>query len=76
MGEVSALGAEVEGPLSHGLSRDSSPIGGAKASNNTVIPNQFSFLVWESPSNSGLLIVMQTVLLYRFPEFIHEKRYS
>ena len=40
MGEVSALGAEVEGPLSHGLSRDSSPIGGAKASNNIVIPNQ------------------------------------
>ena len=33
-------------------------------------------LVWESPSNSGLLIVMQTVLLYRLPEFIHEKRYS
>ena len=30
MGEVSALGAEVEGPLSHGLSRDSSPTGGAK----------------------------------------------
>ena len=42
LGEVSALGAEVEGPLSHGLSRDSSPIRGAKASNNTVIPNQFS----------------------------------
>ena len=33
-------------------------------------------LVWESPSNFGLLIVMQTVLLYRFPEFIHEKWYS
>ncbi|MGN1027810.1 MAG: hypothetical protein ACI4P4_15555 [Faecousia sp.] len=30
-------------------------------------------LVWESPSNFGLLIVIQTVLLYRFPEFIHEK---
>ena len=37
--------------------------------------NQFSFLVWESPSNSGLPIVIQTVLLHRFPEFIHEKLY-
>ena len=46
------------------------------ASSERVIPNQFAFLVWESPSNFGLLIVMQTVLLYRFPEFIHEKWYS
>ena len=30
-------------------------------------------LVWESPSNSGQLIVIQTVLFCRFPEFIHEK---
>ena len=30
-------------------------------------------LVWESPSNFGLPIVIQTVLLHRFPEFIHEK---
>ena len=32
-------------------------------------------LVWESPSNYGQPIVIQTVLLYRFPEFIHEKWY-
>ena len=32
-------------------------------------------LVWESPSNYGQTIVIQTVLLYRFPEFIHEKWY-
>ena len=30
-------------------------------------------LVWESPSNFGLIIVIQTVLLHRFLEFIHEK---
>ena len=45
------------------------------ASSERVIPNQFAFLVWESPSNSGLPIVIQTVLLHRFPEFIHEKLY-
>ena len=44
-----------------------------RASNNIVIPNQSAFLVWESPSNSGQPIVIQTVLLYRFLEFIHEK---
>ena len=47
----------------------------ARASNNTVIPNQSAFLVWESPSNSKRHIVIQTVLLRRFPEFIHEKFY-
>ena len=30
-------------------------------------------LVWESPSNFGLSIVIQTVLLHRFLEFIQEK---
>ena len=30
-------------------------------------------LVWESPSNSRQPIVIQAVLLYRFPEFIYEK---
>ena len=34
--------------------------GEVKASNNTVIPNQFSFLVWESPSNFGLSIVIHS----------------
>ena len=38
-----------------------------------VIPNQFAFLMWESPSNYGQPIVIQAVLLYRFPEFIYEK---
>ena len=32
-------------------------------------------LVWESPSNFGQPIVIQTVLLHRFLEFIHEKKY-
>ena len=32
-------------------------------------------LVWESPSNFGQSIVIQSVLLHRFPEFIHEKLY-
>ena len=32
-------------------------------------------LAWESPSNSGLPIVIQTVLSCHFPEFIHEKWY-
>ena len=45
-------------------------------SSERVIPNQFSFLVWESPSNSRQPIVIQPVLSYRFPEFIHEKLYS
>ena len=31
-----------------------------------VILNQCSLLSWESPSNFGVLIVMQTVLLHRF----------
>ena len=56
-----------EGPLSHGLGRDSSPIGGAKASNNTVIPNQCALLSWESPSNSGQPVVIQSVLFVLFP---------
>ena len=30
-------------------------------------------LVWESPSNFRLFIVIQTVLLHRFLEFSHEK---
>ena len=30
-------------------------------------------LVWESPLNFGQLIVIQSVLTCRFPEFIHEK---
>ena len=30
-------------------------------------------LVWESPSTFGYLIVIQTVLSHRFPEFVHEK---
>ena len=30
-------------------------------------------LVWESPSNFGQLIVIQSVLICRYPEFIHEK---
>ena len=32
-------------------------------------------LVWESPSNSGQPIVMQTVLLRCFLEFFHERWY-
>ena len=32
-------------------------------------------LVWESPSNSGQPIVIQSVLSYRFPVSIHEKWY-
>ena len=32
-------------------------------------------LVWESPSTFGYLIVIQTVLSLRFPEFVHEKWY-
>ena len=32
-------------------------------------------LVWESPSNSRQPIVIQSVLLCRFPGFIHEKWY-
>ena len=32
-------------------------------------------LVWESPSNFGQHIVIQTVLSRHFPEFIHEKLY-
>ena len=42
-------------------------------SNNIVIPNKCALLTWESPSNSGQLIVILTVLFYRFLEFIHEK---
>ncbi|MGN1027971.1 MAG: hypothetical protein ACI4P4_16385, partial [Faecousia sp.] len=30
-------------------------------------------LVWESPSNLGQSIVIQTVLSCRFPEFFHDK---
>ena len=30
-------------------------------------------LVWESPSTFEYLIVIQTVLSHRFPEFVHEK---
>ena len=45
MGEVSALGAEVEGPLSHGLSRDSSPYGGAKASFLYTVKLQYPALL-------------------------------
>ena len=37
------------------------------ASNNTVIPNQSAFLVWESPSKSEQPIVIQAVLLHHFP---------
>ena len=32
-------------------------------------------LVWESPSNFRLPIVIQVILSCRFPEFIHEKGY-
>ena len=32
-------------------------------------------LVWQSPSNFGLHIVIQTVLLRCFLEFLHERRY-
>ena len=37
-----------------------------RASNNTVIPNQCALLSWESPSNSRLLNVIQTVLFVPF----------
>ena len=37
--------------------------------------NQFAFLVWESLSNFGQPIVIQTVLLRCFLEFFHERRY-
>ena len=47
----------------------------ARASNNTVIPNQFAFLVWESPSNSWKLFVIQFVLSCRSLVSIHEKWY-
>ena len=45
------------------------------ASNSIVIPNQCALLSWESPSNSGQPIVIQTVLSCRFPASIHEKWY-
>ena len=48
-------------------------VGEDRTSNNIVIPNQCALLLWESPSNSRLPIVIQVVLFYRFPEFIHEK---
>ena len=38
----------------------------SRASNNTVIPNQCALLSWESPSNSRLLNVIQTVLFVPF----------
>ncbi len=62
-----------EGPLSHGLGRDSSPIGGAKASNNTVIPNQFSNWCGNLHRISGSPSSYSPFFLYCFPEFIHEK---
>lgn len=40
-----------------------------------VIPNPSAFMVWESPSNSRLPIVIRVVLFCCFPEFIHEKLY-
>ena len=46
-----------------------------RAPNNTVIPNQCALLSWESPSNSRRPIVIQSVLICRFPGFIHEKWY-